>query len=136
MNDIEFDFYKSLNLSPDQLKDYDTLYTEKCKELYELKNNIKKIIVELEEQNGNAVICGYSNKPCYDLRTIKTKLDELITDDIQFKSGEWIENEEEKHIEICYHCSKCGFVAWGKYEKTKFCGGCGTKMSNYYVSEE
>lgn len=132
----ELDFYKSLNLSPEQLKYYDTLYAEKCKELSELKKNIKEIISDLEESNSNAIICGYNNKPCYDLRTIKTKLDELITDDIQFKYGEWIENKEKKNIEICYHCSKCGFGALGKYEKTKFCGGCGTKMSNYYVSEE
>lgn len=85
MNDIEFDFYKSLNLSPDQLKDYDTLYTEKCKELYELKSNIKKIIVELEEQNGNAIICGYYNKPCYDLRNIVTKLKGLCDRRDQWK---------------------------------------------------
>ena len=46
--------------------------------------------------------------------------------------GEWLEDEKQNHIEKSFHCSSCGFGAWGAYEKTKFCGGCGSKMKNPY----
>ena len=47
---------------------------------------------------------------------------------IEPKQGKWIEDIEQNHIEKCWHCSECGYKAWGKYEKTDFCGGCGAKM--------
>ena len=50
----------------------------------------------------------------------------------QIKIGRWIENEKQNHVEKMYHCSECGFNAWGSYEKTKFCGGCGLRMENAY----
>lgn len=51
-----------------------------------------------------------------------------IVKDIAVYESEWDENGEQKHIEKCYRCHKCGFRAWGSYEKTMFCGGCGAKM--------
>lgn len=42
--------------------------------------------------------------------------------------SEWIEDDKQNHVEKTYHCSECGFKAWGEAEKTKFCGGCGAKM--------
>lgn len=49
------------------------------------------------------------------------------------KVGHWIENEKQTHIEKIYHCSECGFKAWGKCECTNYCGGCGCRMGE--VSE-
>lgn len=45
------------------------------------------------------------------------------------RTGHWIEDEEQNHVEVCYHCSECGFEAWGEHEKTSFCGGCGAWMT-------
>ena len=44
------------------------------------------------------------------------------------KTGHWIEDAEQHHVEKTYHCSECGHGAWGEYEKTEYCGGCGAKM--------
>ena len=44
------------------------------------------------------------------------------------KTGHWIEDAEQHHVEKTYHCSECGHKAWGEYEKTEYCGGCGAKM--------
>ena len=41
---------------------------------------------------------------------------------------EYDEEELQKHIEPLYRCTNCGFRAWGDYEMTDFCGGCGAKM--------
>ena len=54
----------------------------------------------------------------------------------QPKIGHWIENEKQNHVEKMYHCSECGFNAWGRYEKTKFCGGCGVRMENAYEGSD
>jgi predicted RNA-binding Zn-ribbon protein involved in translation (DUF1610 family) len=45
------------------------------------------------------------------------------------KKGTWIKDKLQKHVELTYHCSECGFKAWGKSELTKYCGGCGAKMN-------
>lgn len=44
------------------------------------------------------------------------------------RTGHWIEDEEQNNVEVCYHCSECGFEACGEHEKTRFCGGCGAWM--------
>lgn len=44
------------------------------------------------------------------------------------KTGYWVENEKQTHVEKMYHCSECGFEAWGKGECTDYCGGCGVRM--------
>lgn len=44
------------------------------------------------------------------------------------KTGHWIEDAEQHHVEKTYHCSECGHGVWGEYEKTEYCGGCGAKM--------
>ena len=49
--------------------------------------------------------------------------------------GEWIENRAQNHVERCFFCSECGFDAWGVYEKTRFCSGCGAMMKNPYQEE-
>ena len=46
----------------------------------------------------------------------------------QPEPGEWVEDERQIHVEKTYHCSKCGYQAWGEYEKTKYCPGCGKYM--------
>lgn len=63
------------------------------------------------------------------------KLADAILDEKRFPPadkpvGEWIENEDQHHVEIIYHCSECGFQAWGDGELTNFCGGCGARMVN------
>ena len=59
------------------------------------------------------------------------KLYELL-DMVEPKESEdmahWIKDEVQNHIEIKYHCSKCGYGAWGETEKTNYCPNCGTKM--------
>lgn len=40
--------------------------------------------------------------------------------------GEWVLCEEQKHVELMYYCSECGFIAWGEYEKTNYCPNCGS----------
>jgi hypothetical protein len=52
------------------------------------------------------------------------------------KTGHWIEDAEQHHVEKTYHCSECGHGAWGEYEKTEYCGGCGAKMVEPQESEE
>ena len=44
------------------------------------------------------------------------------------KTGHWIENDIQEHVELVYHCDQCGNEAWGEYEKTPFCSNCGAKM--------
>lgn len=44
------------------------------------------------------------------------------------KKGTWLKDKLQNHVELTYHCSECGFEAWGKYELTKYCGGCGARM--------
>lgn len=48
--------------------------------------------------------------------------------DPERKKGKWLEDDEQIHVELTYHCSECGFQAWGEYEKTDYCGGCGADM--------
>ena len=52
------------------------------------------------------------------------------------KTGHWIEDAEQHHVEKTYHCSECGHGAWGEYEKTEYCGGCGSKMVEPQESED
>ena len=40
----------------------------------------------------------------------------------------WELDEQQEHVEKIWHCSNCGYRAWGSYEKTDFCGGCGADM--------
>ena len=42
--------------------------------------------------------------------------------------GKWVEDEEQRHVEITYHCNNCGYSAWGEQEKTNYCGNCGADM--------
>lgn len=44
--------------------------------------------------------------------------------------GKWIEDDEhnQNHIEKIWHCSECNYEAWGEYDKSDFCGGCGADM--------
>ena len=51
------------------------------------------------------------------------------------KTGHWIEDAEQHHVEKTYHCSECGHGVWGEYEKTEYCGGCGAKMVEPQESE-
>lgn len=53
---------------------------------------------------------------------------EKRTDETDCKKGKWVEDDEQIHIELTYHCSECGFQAWGEHEKTDYCGGCGADM--------
>lgn len=58
-------------------------------------------------------------------KDVRTIIEELPSAE---KIGKWIENEDQHHVEIIYHCSECGFQAWGEGELTNFCGGCGARM--------
>lgn len=58
---------------------------------------------------------------------------EIIGEYKEPKTGHWVENEKQIHVEKMYHCSECGFEAWGECERTNYCGGCGARMSE--VSE-
>lgn len=46
------------------------------------------------------------------------------------KLGKWVKSDTQKHVEVTYECSECRFEVVGDYEKTPFCGGCGTKMED------
>ena len=81
---------------------------------------------------------GPDQNGLHDLKWCAMKEAEMLIKDLpsaQPEIGEWIEDEEQHHIEKCFHCSECGFGAWGRYEKTRFCGGCGSKMNNPYQEE-
>lgn len=45
------------------------------------------------------------------------------------KNGTWLKDDIQNHVELTYHCSECGFEAWGENELTKYCGGCGAQMN-------
>ena len=45
------------------------------------------------------------------------------------RKGTWLKDDIQNHVELTYHCSECGFKAWGKSELTKYCGGCGAQMN-------
>ena len=44
------------------------------------------------------------------------------------RDGIWVLDEEQEHVELTYHCSECGSMAWGEAEKSKYCPDCGAKM--------
>ena len=60
-----------------------------------------------------------------DIRIVQEYLSEALP-----QTAEWVEDKEQIHVEKTYHCSSCGFRAWGDYEKTEYCGGCGSKMKD------
>lgn len=45
------------------------------------------------------------------------------------RKGTWLKDDIQNHVELTYHCSECGFEVLGKYELTKYCGGCGARMN-------
>lgn len=65
------------------------------------------------------------------IETIQKWIDEQPTADVvERKHGEWIEDEEQNHVELTFHCSECGCEAWGIEETTNFCPECGADMRN------
>lgn len=48
--------------------------------------------------------------------------------DYKPKTGHWIEDDEQIHVEKTYHCSECGYGIWGVDEKSDYCPKCGAKM--------
>lgn len=69
---------------------------------------------------------------------LESGVDLLLTDDDyktiikvleqEPKTGHWVEDEKQEHVEVIYHCSECGHMAWGECECTNYCGGCGADM--------
>lgn len=43
------------------------------------------------------------------------------------KTGYWVEDEKQIHVERTYHCSECEYMIFGS-ERSDYCPGCGTKM--------
>ena len=73
----------------------------------------------------------------FDYEESRAMIDELPSVTPQeLKTGHWIEDAEQHHVEKTYHCSECGHGVWGEYEKTEYCGGCGAKMVEPQESEE
>ena len=77
----------------------------------------------------NAVCeCDVPHYPNCDQIKYCDEIQALISLPSAEKTGYWIEDEDQRHVEITYHCSECGFRAWGEGELTDFCGGCGARM--------
>lgn len=62
------------------------------------------------------------------VRSIVDHISELPSAQPARKKGKWVEDDEQIHVELTYHCSECGFQAWGEHEKTDYCGICGAEM--------
>ena len=51
------------------------------------------------------------------------------------KTGRWVLDENQTHVEKTYHCSECNYSAWGEDEKTDYCPGCGAEMIKTEIPE-
>ena len=83
------------------------------------------IYLEFDDNGVGHDFEGYSS---YSLDVISDYLKKYFMPSAQPEPGEWVEDEQQLHVEKTYHCSKCGYPAWGVTEKTKYCPGCGTYM--------
>lgn len=95
-----------------------------CEDCISRQNELEETAKYLIDKPENEWENGY-NKAVQDiLKSIR-----LAPPVIPVKAkGEWVEDEKQNHIELTYHCSECGHRAWGKHEKTNFCGECGADM--------
>ena len=77
-----------------------------------------------------------TNLPYEVKETVEDIINDTPTVEPERKTGKWVEDTEQTHIEKCWYCSECGYKAWGQYEKTDFCGGCGAKMEEGGADDE
>ena len=79
--------------------------------------------------NFKSDLCDCEDEFYKEFKCVGSRIDftKMVMDRIR-PTGHWIEDEEQNHVEVCYHCSECGFEAWGKHERTNYCGGCGAYM--------
>lgn len=68
-----------------------------------------------------------SGNPIWGIDDVSKAFDMAIKA-LERQHGEWIEDEEQNHVEITFHCSECGYKAWGIEETTNFCPNCGADM--------
>ena len=80
----------------------------------------RKAVLDLAEK-GVLVSNGNYKSVC-------KAINELPSVEPKERTGEWIEDEEQHHVEKTWHCSECGNKAWGSYEKTTYCCQCGARM--------
>ena len=65
----------------------------------------------------------------YDALQILGDIDDFPVVEVpEQKTGQWVEDDEQTHVEKTYHCSECGWPAWGEDEKTCFCPNCEARM--------
>ena len=72
--------------------------------------------------------CNPYGKPTLDFESGKKVIEHLKQMPSAQHTAAWELDEQQEHVEKIYHCSNCGYRAWGEYEKTDFCGGCGAEM--------
>ena len=53
---------------------------------------------------------------------------DMAIEALEREHGKWVEDKEQNHVELTFHCSKCGCKAWGIEETTNFCPNCGADM--------
>lgn len=70
--------YESLGVTPEQIRQIDDLYAEKCKELIIIKDEIRYLLSKLKKNKLSAFSCDYDDRDCYTLRKIIGELKMIL----------------------------------------------------------